>query len=131
MGPFEAMLVKYGIDIRKYYLDITRKEQKARLKARRDDPLKQWKISPVDEAAQSKWAAYSKARDDMFRRTSHKLAPWNVVCADVKKDARLALIGDLLTGFHYKNKSRKVCAPDRNIVFPWSASSGVRTKLAH
>lgn len=131
VGPFEAMLVKDGIEIRKYYLDISRKEQGARLEARHNDPLKQWKISPVDEAAQSKWGAYTKARNEMFLRTNQKLAPWNVVCANVKKDARLALIGDLLTSLHYEGKNRKTCAPDRGIVFGWSAGSDAQAKLAH
>ena len=93
--------------LRKYYLDISKREQKKRLEARRDDPLKQWKISPVDEAAQDKWHAYSKARDEMFERTSHKTAPWRVVAADDKKIARLELMRDLLESFSYKGKDKK------------------------
>jgi len=118
--PFEEMLIRDGIAIRKYYLDIDKKEQKKRLKARRDDPLKQWKISPVDEAAQAHWDDYSEARDKMFRRTSHPAAPWNVVRADVKKIARLELIRDLLGSFEYKGKKDKLCKADRSIVLPWS-----------
>jgi polyphosphate kinase 2 len=116
--PFEEMLIRDGIHIRKYYLDISRKEQKKRLAARKDDPLKQWKISPIDEAAQKHWDDYSKARDAMFERTSHAAAPWHVVKADDKKPARLALIRDLLCSFDYKGK--KVDKPDRKVAFRWS-----------
>ena len=118
--PFETLLINDGIELRKYYLDISRHEQKKRLEARRDDPLKQWKISPVDEAAQDKWHAYSKARDEMFERTSRKPSPWRVVAADEKKVARLELLRDLLDSFSYKDKDKKLTRPDRKIVFEWS-----------
>ncbi len=118
--PFEEMLIRGGIQIRKYYLDIDRKEQKKRLKARKSDPLKQWKISPIDEAAQKHWDDYSKARNIMLRRTSHSGSPWRVVRADVKKIARLELLRDLLSTFAYKHQKKKLLHPDRAIVFPWS-----------
>ncbi len=117
---FEKMLARAGLNIRKYYLDISRSEQKERLADRHKDPLKAWKSSPVDEHALEKWDDYTKARDEMFRRTSHEAAPWRVVIANDKKRARLAFIGDLLTGFRYKGKKKKTIAPDRKIVFPWS-----------
>jgi polyphosphate kinase 2 len=118
--PFEEMLARGGMEIRKYYLDISKREQKKRLEARRDSPLKQWKISPIDQAAQKKWKAYSKARDEMFRRTSHPNGPWKIVRADAKKPARLGLIRDLLSGFDYKGKSKKLASADPEIVFSWS-----------
>jgi polyphosphate kinase 2 len=118
--PFESLLMSDGVALRKYYLDISRKEQKQRLDARRDDPLKQWKISPVDEAAQENWKAYSRARDAMFERSSHKGASWRVVAADVKKTARLELMRDLLDSFSYKGKDKKLTRRDRSIVFEWS-----------
>jgi len=118
--PCETLLINDGIALRKYYLDISKNEQKKRLEARRDDPLKQWKISPVDEAAQDKWHAYSKARDEMFERTGREPAPWRVVAADEKKVARLELIRDLLESFSYKDKDKKLTRPDRKIVFEWS-----------
>ena len=120
VGPFEYLLTRDGILLRKYYLDITRKEQRKRLEERRDDPLKQWKISPVDEAAQKNWKAYSKARDDMFARTSHASVPWRIVLADDKKTARLELIRDLLDSFDYRGKDKKLVQPDRKTVFVWS-----------
>jgi polyphosphate kinase 2 len=118
--PFEEMLARDGMEIRKYYLDISKREQKKRLAARRDNPLKQWKISPIDQAAQKKWKAYSKARDEMLRRTSHPNGPWKIVRADDKKPARLGLIRDLLNGFDYKGKSKKLASADPEIVFAWS-----------
>ena len=118
--PFEEMLVRDGIALRKYYLDISRHEQKQRLEDRVDDPLKQWKTSPVDKAALKKWKAYSKARNAMFARTSHALAPWNLVRANVKKIARLEIIRSLLASFDYHGKSHKLARPDESIAFRWS-----------
>jgi polyphosphate kinase 2 len=123
--PFERMLVRDGIAIRKYYLDISRDEQKKRLAERRDDPLTQWKVSPIDEKALKNWKAYTKARDEMFRPTNHADAPWRIVRGEVKKIARLELIRDLLASFRYGGKSKKLACPDPSIVFPWSeAASG-------
>jgi len=118
--PFEAMLARDGIAIRKYYLDISRHEQKERLKDRAKDPLKQWKLSPVDAKAIKNWAAYSAARDEMFRRSSHAEAPWRIVHADVKKVARLELLRDLLASFDYAGRSQKLAHADPSIIFPWS-----------
>jgi polyphosphate kinase len=98
---FETMLVNAGITVIKYYLDIDRDEQKERLKARREDPLKQWKISPIDEKAMKYFDDYTKARDAMFRATDSAAAPWTVVRADDKKAARLAVIADLITRVDY------------------------------
>jgi polyphosphate kinase 2 len=114
--PFESLLVRDGMAIRKYYLDIGEKEQRKRLKARRVDPLKQWKISPVDEAALKHWKDYSKARDEMFRRSSHEDGPWRVIDANVKKHARLELIRDLLFGFDYPGKKSELAKPCDTIV---------------
>jgi polyphosphate kinase 2 len=118
---FEEMLIKSGIRLFKYYLDIDKAEQKARLDARRTDPLKQWKISPIDDAALKHWSAYSKARDVMLSRTTTKLSPWTVVSANDKKAARLNLIRDLLSRVDYKNKGKTgLKVPDRKVVFPFT-----------
>ncbi|MBU6397900.1 MAG: polyphosphate kinase 2, partial [Rhodospirillales bacterium] len=82
---FETMLADAGIIIIKYYLDISRKEQKKRLEARRDDPLKQWKISPIDEKALRHFDDYTKARNAMLLATDSAAAPWVVVQANDKK----------------------------------------------
>lgn len=118
--PYEGILVRDGLVLRKYYLDITKSEQKQRLEARHEDPLKQWKISPVDEAAQKNWKPYSKARDEMLERTSHERGPWRVVNANDKKIARLEFLRDLLSTFDYHDKDEKKCRPNREIVFEWS-----------
>ena len=97
------MLANAGITVIKYYLDIDRDEQKKRLEARREDPLKQWKISPIDEKAIKYFDDYTKARDAMFRATDNAAAPWTVVRADDKKKARLAIIADLITRVDYHN----------------------------
>ena len=124
--PFEEMLARDGMEIRKYYLDISKREQKKRLEARRDSPLNLTK--PVDQAAQKKWKAYSKARDEMLRRTSHPNGPWKIVRADDKKPARLGLIRDLLNGFDYKGKSKKLVSADHDTVFPWSPADADRVE---
>jgi polyphosphate kinase 2 len=127
---FEQMLVRDGIALRKYYLDISKKEQKKRLEAREKSPLKRWKISPIDAVATKKWDAYSKARDDMFRRSSHPAAPWRVVHSDTKKIARLEFLRDLLDSFSYPHKDKKLTRPDRDIVFPWSEEAVRRGQIA-
>ncbi len=98
---FEAMLANSGITVLKYYLDIDRAEQKNRLEDRREDPLKQWKISPIDEQALKYFDAYTKARDTMLCATHTAAAPWTVVRANDKKAARLAIIADLITRVDY------------------------------
>jgi polyphosphate kinase 2 len=130
VGAFEEMLVRDGIHLRKYYLDISKKEQKKRLADRAKDPLKNWKISPIDAAAQKKWDAYSQARDEMLGRTSHAMAPWSVVKADVKKTARLEFLRDLLSSFDYKHQNRKLVRPEPKIVFSWSQGAQDSGQLA-
>jgi polyphosphate kinase 2 len=117
---FESLLIRSGLHLRKYYLDISREEQKQRLQDRSKDPLKTWKNSPVDAVAIKKWKAYTKARDEMFRRTSHGLAPWRVVRANHKKLARLNLIKDLLDSFSYPGKKTALVQPDRETVVVWT-----------
>ena len=119
---FEQMLVRSGIKLFKYYLDIDKEEQRRRLEERRRDPLKQWKLSPVDAKAQKLWKAYSKARDEMFRRTHTPVAPWTVVRADDKHRARLNLIRDLLSRIDYPRRKERLLAVEPSIVFPFDVS---------
>jgi polyphosphate kinase 2 len=114
---FEAMLIRSGIILMKYYLDISKEEQKHRLKDRAVDPLKQWKISPIDTQASKKWAAYSDARNAMFTRTHSAISPWVVVRADNKRQARLNLIRDMLSRLHYPGADTTLLTPNPNIVF--------------
>jgi polyphosphate kinase len=122
VSGFEQMLVRSGIKLFKYYLDISRDEQKKRLKDRQQNPLKQWKISPIDKAAQKYWDAYSLARNTMFARTHHILAPWTVVRADDKKSARINVIKDMLFRLDYKDKDEALILPDADIVFNYEES---------
>ncbi|MBV9045557.1 MAG: polyphosphate kinase 2 [Alphaproteobacteria bacterium] len=128
--PFEAMLVRDGVHLRKYYLDITKKEQKKRLEARGESPLKRWKISPIDAVASKKWDDYSKARDAMLERTSHPAGPWRIVHCDTKKIARLELIRDLLASFHYPHKDKKLVHADSDVVFMWSEDARSEGRIA-
>jgi polyphosphate kinase 2 len=120
---FEGMLVESGIKLFKYYLDISRDEQKQRLKDRRIDPLKQWKLSPIDEAAQGHWADYSTARNIMLARTDTAEAPWTVVHADDKHAARLNVIRNLLTRLTYRDKNEGLLTADPGIVFPYGEAA--------
>ena len=117
---FEHMLVRSGIKLFKYYLDISREEQKRRLKDRREDPLKQWKISPIDATALENWASYSVARNEMFARTHNPVAPWTVVRADDKRLARVNLIRDLLMRLHYEEKDETALLIDPDVIFSYS-----------
>src|SRR3569832_241439 len=128
--PFEEMLVRDGIHVRKYYLDITQKEQKKRLKAREESPLKRWKISPIDAVAGKKWHDYSKARDKMLKHTSLSTAPWRIVHSDTKKIARLEFLRDLLSSFDYPHKDKKLLRADDEVVFLWSEDAHERGKLS-
>ncbi len=94
--PFERMLVRSGTQIFKYYLDVSKSEQNKRLADRRVDPLKQWKINPIDKSALRRRDDYSSARNDMFTRTHSEDLPWHVVRADDKKQARLNVIRHLM-----------------------------------
>jgi polyphosphate kinase len=117
---FERMLVRAGVFLLKYYLDITRAEQARRLRERRRDPLKQWKISPVDEAAQRHWQDYSRARDRMLLRTHRREAPWIVVRADDKQQARLNVIRDMLARIPAPDVDRRQARPDRRVAREFS-----------
>ena len=96
VAPFEAMLVSAGLPLFKYYLDIGRDTQIERIEARRADPLKSWKISAIDDAAIARFDDYTAARDEMLMRTSHPAAPWRIVRADDKRQARIHVFRDLL-----------------------------------
>ena len=120
---FEELLAHCGIILVKYYLDISKDEQKKRLKQRHDNPLTQWKNSPVDAVAVKHWDDYSVARDEMLTRTHTMVAPWTIVKADDKPVARINLIRDLLTRLDFKGKDRHADLPDPNIVFNFSAEA--------
>ena len=128
--PFEHMLIGAGIQIMKYYLDISAKEQKKRLRDRRDDPLTQWKASPIDEVAIKHWEQYTEARDQMFARTSSPLSPWIVVRADDKRATRLNVIRDLIARLACPETNKHLAVPDLNVVFPYDEAHAKAGLLA-
>lgn len=125
---FEKMLVNSGFLILKYYLDISKKEQKSRLEDRRINPLKQWKISPIDEAAQKKWKEYSEARNEMLLKTDFKHAPWFIVNAEDKDEAHIALIAHLLTHVKYQNKNEKTLKHHDKLIYS-ATPENIKEKL--
>jgi polyphosphate kinase 2 len=118
VNEFEGLIVGSGIHLIKYYLDIDKEEQAARLVSRKTDPLKQWKISPIDEQAEKKWKEYSLARNEMLQKTSSKIAPWIAIDANDKKLTHLNLIRDLLSRVDYPGKDEKLLLVDPEVVLP-------------
>ena len=115
----ERMLVNSGIHLFKYWFSVTRAEQHARFKARQDDPLKRWKLSPIDLQSLDKWADYTEAKEAMFFYTDTADAPWTVVKSNDKKRARLNCMQDFLVRLPYPGKDRRVVRPpDPLIVGP-------------
>jgi len=100
---FERMLVREGIILVKYWFSVSDAEQERRFQSRLDDPTKRWKLSPMDLQSRARWVEYSKAKDDMFRLTDIRQAPWFVVNADDKRRARLNLITHLLSLIPYED----------------------------
>ena len=110
----ERAVVSSGIQLLKYWLDVTPEEQTRRLEDRIDDGRKIWKLSPMDLDSYSRWYDYSRARDDMFKSTDTNFAPWFVVRSDDKRRARLNLITHLLEQIPYKDLPHdKVKLPKR------------------
>jgi polyphosphate kinase 2 len=100
---FERMLVRSGIILIKYWFSVSDEEQERRFQARITDPTKRWKLSPMDLESRSRWIEYSRAKDEMFKYTDIKQAPWYVVNADIKMHARLNCIRHLLSMIPYKD----------------------------
>jgi polyphosphate kinase len=112
----EKYIVDGGIQLIKVWLEVSDKEQKRRFEARVDDPLRQWKLSPMDLPSRSKWFDYSRARDMMLAATDTKHAPWYILCSDDKKRARLNCIRHILKLIPYKEVPReKVKLPKRSM----------------
>ncbi len=100
---FERMLIRSGIILIKYWFSVSDEEQERRFHSRIDDPVKRWKLSPMDLESRKRWIEYSKAKDVMFAHTDIKQAPWYVVNADSKKRARLNCIKHLLSMIPYQD----------------------------
>jgi polyphosphate kinase len=111
----EKYLAAGGIRLIKLWLEVSDKEQKRRFEARITDPVRQWKLSPMDLPSRSKWFAYSRARDRMLKATDTKWAPWYILRSDDKKRARLNCIAHLLKLIPYKKVPReKIKLPKRS-----------------
>jgi polyphosphate kinase len=100
---FERMLVRAGIILIKYWFSVSDEEQERRFQARVDDPMRRWKLSDMDLKSRELWVEYSRAKDEMFRYTDIKQAPWYVVDADDKRKARLNCISHLLSLIPYED----------------------------
>lgn len=104
---FERMLVRSGIMVIKYWFSVSDEEQERRFQSRLDEPTKRWKLSPMDLESRTKWVEYSKAKDEMFKYTDIKQAPWYVVNADIKKHARLNCIQHFLSTIPFEDLTPK------------------------
>ena len=113
----ERMFVRSGIHLIKFWFSVSRQEQLRRFQSRQVDPLKQWKLSPIDLASLDKWDDYTEAKEAMFYYTNHLDAPWTVVRSDDKKRARLNTMRHVLNQLDYTNKSTSLdLTPDPLII---------------
>jgi polyphosphate kinase 2 len=111
---FERMLVRAGIILIKYWFSVSDEEQERRFQARLDDPTKRWKLSPMDLESRRRWVQYSVAKDEMFKFTDTKQAPWYVVNSDDKRRARLNMISHLLSQIPYDDLTPEaIVLPER------------------
>jgi polyphosphate kinase 2 len=112
---FERNMVENGIILVKFWLEVSNKEQERRFQARMEDPMRQWKLSPMDLPSRAKWYEYSRARDAMLKATDTSVSPWHIVRSDDKKRARLNTIAHLLKLVPHKKMEReKVKLPNRS-----------------
>ncbi|CAN0543509.1 unnamed protein product, partial [Laminaria digitata] len=105
-----------GTQILKYYLDISQEEQERRLAARDQDPLKQWKKSPIDAVALQKWDDYSAARNAMLTRTEYPFAPWYAVHTDDKRMARLNTLGHMIRTIECPDTDKSIATVDPAVI---------------
>ena len=114
---FERMLVHSGLTLTKFWFSVTRSEQRTRFVIRQVDPVRQWKLSPMDIESLDKWDAYTEAKEAMFFYTDTKDAPWTVVKSNDKKRARLEAMRHILEQYDYDGKDPEIVgAPDRRII---------------
>src|ERR1700752_124066 len=114
---FEQMLIDDGILLRKYWFSVSEGEQLRRFRARLNDPVRQWKLSPMDMESLYRWEDYSRAKDEMMVHTDTPVSPWYVVESDIKKHARLNMMHHLLSSIEYTEvETPKVQLPGRPVV---------------
>ncbi|MCV7028017.1 polyphosphate kinase 2 [Mycobacterium sherrisii] len=114
---FEQMLIDDGILLRKYWFSVSEAEQLRRFKARRNDPVRRWKLSTMDLESVYRWEDYSRAKDEMMVHTDTPISPWYVVESDIKKHARLNMMNHLLSSIEYYDVQEPwVELPERPVV---------------
>ncbi|MCK4800386.1 MAG: polyphosphate kinase 2 [Anaerolineales bacterium] len=104
---FERMLVRSGVQLIKYWFSVSDEEQERRFRIRNNDPVRRWKLSPMDLGSRSRWVEYSRAKDAMFMYTDTEKAPWYVVDANIKRHARLNCISHLLSLIDYQDLTQE------------------------
>jgi polyphosphate kinase 2 len=123
----EKYIVDGGITLIKYWLEVSNEEQERRFQARVEDPLRQWKLSPMDLPSREKWYEYSRARDRMLDATDTKHAPWYIIRSDNKRAARLNCISHLLSLIPYKKIKRdKVKLPGRSHKYKYDDQAAMK-----
>lgn len=127
---FEHMLTEGGVQVVKFWLDISKDEQAERLKARTTDPLKRFKVSSLDAEAQKRWDAYTAARDAMLTASHSAHAPWTIISTDKKKQARLNIMRTLIAAIGAPKLSVKVARPDPDVCFPFAAPALTDGRMA-
>jgi polyphosphate kinase 2 len=121
---FEKMLANSGLNLTKFWFSVTPAEQRTRFAIRRIDPVRQWKLSPMDIESLDKWEGYTEAKEAMFHYTDTEKAPWTVIRSNDKKRARIEAIKHVLLKFDYEGKNADVIGePDKNLIGPASAMS--------
>jgi polyphosphate kinase 2 (PPK2 family) len=121
---FERMLVRSGLHLTKFWFSVTPSEQRTRFIIRRVDPVRQWKLSPMDLESLDKWDAYTDAKEAMFHYTDTEWAPWTVVKSNDKKRARLEAIKHVLMQFDYDGKDERAIGElDQALIGPPSGLS--------
>jgi polyphosphate kinase len=127
--PTERYIVDGGIKLVKYWLEVSNKEQERRFRARIEDPIRQWKLSPMDLPSREKWYEYSRARDMMLKATDTRHAPWHILRSDDKKRARLNCIRHLLSLIPYKKVPReKIKLPKRSNKGKYDEQATIRNR---
>jgi polyphosphate kinase 2 len=117
VSAFEKMLINSGITLVKFWFSVSREEQLRRFISRTHNPLKQWKLSPMDLASLGRWDDYTEAKEEMFQHTDVEFSPWNVIRSDDKKRARLNCMRHVLDQLDYDNKDRSTIIPiDHKII---------------
>ena len=121
---FEHMLYEDGLELIKFWFSISKEVQEERFQSRRMNPLKQWKVSPVDDRAQENWDLYTRFKEEMFSKTHMSYAPWIIVKANDKKQARLESMRHVLSTMDYPGREdpRTHLSPDPDVVLRYHRS---------